>query len=74
MLRSDDKVRITAQLIHAPTEKHLWAESYERDLRDVLSLLNDVARSNKFVCNSLRNSRLNFPTRILSLPKLMKHF
>ena len=45
VLRSGDKVRITAQLIHAPTEKHLWAESYERDLRDVLSLQNDVARS-----------------------------
>ena len=44
-LRSGDKVRITAQLIHAPTEKHLWADSYERDLRDVLSLQNDVARS-----------------------------
>ena len=45
VLRSGDKIRITAQLIHAPTEKHLWAESYERDLRDVLSLQNDVARS-----------------------------
>ena len=45
VLRSGDKVRITAQLIHAPTEKHLWAESYERNLRDVLSLQNDVARS-----------------------------
>jgi eukaryotic-like serine/threonine-protein kinase len=45
VLRSGDKIRITAQLIDAPTEKHLWAESYERDLRDVLSLQNDVARS-----------------------------
>ena len=45
VLRSGDKVRITAQLIDAPTEKHLWADSYERDLRDVLSLQNDVARS-----------------------------
>ena len=45
VLRSGDKVRITAQLIDAPTEKHLWADSYERDLRDILSLQNDVARS-----------------------------
>jgi serine/threonine protein kinase/tetratricopeptide (TPR) repeat protein len=45
VLRSGDRVRITVQLIHALTEKHLWAESYERDLRDVLSLQNDVARS-----------------------------
>jgi eukaryotic-like serine/threonine-protein kinase len=45
VMRSGNKVRITAQLIHVPTEKHLWAESYERDLRDVLSLQNDLART-----------------------------
>jgi tetratricopeptide (TPR) repeat protein len=38
-------VRITAQLIHAPTDTHLWAESYERDLRDILTLLNEVTRT-----------------------------
>ena len=38
VLRVGDKVRITAQLIDAPTDKHLWAESYERDTRDVLTL------------------------------------
>jgi TolB-like protein/DNA-binding winged helix-turn-helix (wHTH) protein/Flp pilus assembly protein TadD len=43
--RSGDHVRITAQLIHGPSDKHLWAESYERDLRDVLALENDVARA-----------------------------
>jgi eukaryotic-like serine/threonine-protein kinase len=42
--REGDRVRITAQLIHAPTDTHLWAESYERDLRDVLSLQGEVAR------------------------------
>jgi serine/threonine-protein kinase len=45
VLRSGDRVRITAQLIALPNEKHLWAESYERDLRDVLSLQNEVART-----------------------------
>ncbi len=45
VLRSGNRVRITAQLIQAPAEKHLWAESYERDLRDVLSLQNEVART-----------------------------
>src|SRR5207237_9967514 len=44
VLRSGDRVRITAQLIHAGTDQHLWAESYERDLRDVLALQNEVAR------------------------------
>lgn len=42
--RSGERVRITAQLIYAPTDTHLWAESYERDLRDILSLQDDVAR------------------------------
>jgi serine/threonine-protein kinase len=43
VLRSGDKVRITAQLIYAPTDRHLWAESYERDLRNVLALQSEVA-------------------------------
>jgi tetratricopeptide (TPR) repeat protein len=45
VLRSGDRVRITAQLIHAPTDRHLWAESYESDLRDVLVLQSEVARA-----------------------------
>jgi adenylate cyclase len=43
VLRVGDKVRITAQLIDAPADKHLWAESYERDARDVLALQDEVA-------------------------------
>jgi TolB-like protein/DNA-binding winged helix-turn-helix (wHTH) protein/Flp pilus assembly protein TadD len=43
--RSGDRVRITAQLIHAPTDRHLWAESYDRELKDVLTLQDDVARA-----------------------------
>jgi TolB-like protein len=38
------QVRITAQLIHAPTDTHLWVDSYERDLGDVLALQSEVAR------------------------------
>ena len=30
-----DRVRITAQLIYGPSDKHIWAESFERDMRDV---------------------------------------
>jgi len=45
VLRSDDRVRITAQLIEATSDKHLWAGSYEGDLRDTLTLQNQVARS-----------------------------
>jgi TolB-like protein/DNA-binding winged helix-turn-helix (wHTH) protein/Tfp pilus assembly protein PilF len=43
--RSENRVRITANLLHAPTDRHLWAETYERDLRDVLALQSEVARA-----------------------------
>src|SRR3954464_9409661 len=45
VLRSGKQVRITAQLIRAPADKHLWAESYEGDLRDTLALQKKVARA-----------------------------
>jgi serine/threonine-protein kinase len=41
--RSGGRVLVTAQLINAATDTHLWAETYERDLRDVLVLQSDVA-------------------------------
>jgi len=43
--RHGDRVRITAQLIEVATDRHLWAKSYERDLRDVLSLQGEVAQA-----------------------------
>jgi eukaryotic-like serine/threonine-protein kinase len=45
VLRSGDSVRITAQLIDAKSDRHLWAKSYQRDLRDVLALQGEVARA-----------------------------
>jgi len=45
VLRSGDRVRITAQLVQAATDRNLWASKYERDVRDVLALQNEVARS-----------------------------
>ena len=45
VMRTPEKVRITVQLIDARTDQHLWADSYERDLRDVLRLQDEVARS-----------------------------
>ncbi|HEX4593403.1 MAG TPA: winged helix-turn-helix domain-containing protein [Bryobacteraceae bacterium] len=44
VLRSGDRVRITAQLIRAQNDAHLWAETYERDLKDILALQDEVAR------------------------------
>jgi TolB-like protein/Tfp pilus assembly protein PilF len=45
VLRSGDRARITAQLIQADPERHLWAESYERELRDVLSVQSEIAEA-----------------------------
>ena len=41
--RDGDRVRITAELIEGRTDQHLWTESYDRDLRDILSLQSQVA-------------------------------
>jgi TolB-like protein/DNA-binding winged helix-turn-helix (wHTH) protein len=43
--RSGNKLRINAQLIRASNESHVWSESYERDLGDVLSLQDELARA-----------------------------
>lgn len=43
VMRSGNRVRITAQLIQAQSDQHLWAETYERDLGDVLRLQAEVA-------------------------------
>ena len=43
VVRSGDEVRITAQLIQAVTDKHLWSQSYEGDIRNTLALQNQVA-------------------------------
>ena len=45
VIRAGDRVRITAQLVHAATDKHLWAESYDRELSEVLGLQSEVART-----------------------------
>jgi len=45
VLRSGNQVRITAQLIKASDDKHLWSHSYEGDFGDTLALQNQVARS-----------------------------
>jgi len=50
VLRSGERVRINAQLIHS-SDQHLWAESYERDFRDILSLQSEIARQ---VANEVR--------------------
>jgi TolB-like protein len=45
VFRSGDRVRITLQLIDARSDLHLWAQTYERDLRNVLALQGEIARA-----------------------------
>ena len=43
VVRTGDKIRVTAQLIDARTDRHIWAEDYQGDLRDILVLQNNIA-------------------------------
>ena len=43
VVRTGEKIRVSAQLIDARTDRHIWAEDYQGDLRDVLVLQNDIA-------------------------------
>jgi len=45
VVRTGNRVHLTAQLIHAASDTHLWAETFDRDLSDVGSLQNELARS-----------------------------
>jgi tetratricopeptide (TPR) repeat protein len=49
--KAGDKLRITVQLIDSQTSDHLWAESYDRDLRDVFAIQSDISKT---VCEALR--------------------
>ncbi len=52
VLKDGNRVRITAQLIDAASDRHLWAETYQREFNDVLALQRDVARA---VATQVRN-------------------
>jgi TolB-like protein/DNA-binding winged helix-turn-helix (wHTH) protein/Flp pilus assembly protein TadD len=45
VMRHGDRVGIWVNLIHGPSDRHLWSESYEREVENVLYLVNDVART-----------------------------
>src|SRR5208282_2715475 len=45
VLRSGDRVRITVQLVRGATDQHIWAESYERDMSDLVALQDEVSRT-----------------------------
>lgn len=43
--RSGQRIRVTAQLIHAGSDNHIWAERYDRDLTDIFAVQDDIAHS-----------------------------
>jgi serine/threonine protein kinase/Tfp pilus assembly protein PilF len=51
VMRVGNRVRISAQLIYGPNDKNLWAENYERDFKDILSLQSEVAQA---IANEIR--------------------
>ncbi len=51
VVRFGDRVRITAQLIETKTDRHLWAKTYEKDSRDLMTLQDDLARD---IANEIR--------------------
>ena len=54
--KSGQRVRITAQLVHAASDSHLWSNSYDRELDDLFAAQDDIARS---VVEHLRSALLN---------------
>ena len=45
VLRQDNRIRVTAQLIRGSTDEHFWSETYDRELRDVFAVQSELARS-----------------------------
>ena len=43
--RSGDRVRITTQLVEAPTDRHVWSETYERTLHDIFAIQDEIAEA-----------------------------
>jgi TolB-like protein len=66
--RSNERVRVTAQLIQAPTDRHIWAEAYDRKVEDILSMQSaialEVARHVSAVLSSEEQLRLSRSPRI----------
>jgi TolB-like protein/Tfp pilus assembly protein PilF len=45
VMRQDNRIRVTAQLIRGATDEHFWSETYDRELRDVLAVQSELAQS-----------------------------
>ena len=45
VMRQDDRIRVTAQLIRGATDEHFWSETYDRDLRDIFAAQSELAQA-----------------------------
>jgi hypothetical protein len=45
VIKEGDRIRVTAQLIRGATDEHFWSETYDREMRDVLTLQSELAQS-----------------------------
>jgi len=70
--RANDRVRVTAQLIQASDQTHLWAESYDRDVSDILKVMLPVALRAKSNSHCHNRSGNRSPARRASIRRLMK--
>lgn len=68
VLRAGERVRVSAELIEAAADRHIWAETYERNLGDILALQNEVtreiARNIKLNLNPADRQRLTVSRRV----------
>jgi TolB-like protein/Flp pilus assembly protein TadD len=51
VMRQDNRIRVTAQLIRGATDEHFWSETYDRELRDVFAVQSELAQS---IANKVR--------------------
>ncbi len=65
VVRTGDKIRVTAQLIDARTDRHIWAEDYQGDLKDVLVLQNNIAAA---IAHSVKAKVAPADSPIVSVP------
>lgn len=66
---SDEQVRITAQLIRASTDRHLWAHSYERERKDLFSIQSDVAATIAVLVRANTETSGSSSTRVPPRPR-----
>ena len=67
VMRSGERVRIIAQLIYIPEDKHLWSGRYERELRDILQLQAEIAQEIASQIQKLVDPKLLFPDQPMQI-------